>query len=321
MSLKDAINNRNEKLPVAPLVDVGYLASAMGIDLRKVLNNPKVYADILIESKNYFGYDWLWKDWFYEFAFEGKIAGDNMIFETELGIQITVPKKGYPWVSKHNSSFEFYDLRNKVLEDLRKRTSGFICGTVLGPFTFCATWMFELEDFLIKILSEPDMVKEWLKISAEFVSNCANVQLDYADAIFILDSASNPDIISSQVYKRYSYPFQKKILKKIKGDAILHICGDPSPIMREFLSLRSVPSFSEHTDISKIKKRPIMGNYSPERLIRQEKNGIVNEVSDLVHKIGKKGFILSTGSHIRMDTPPERLKIFVEAGRLADSSG
>ncbi len=318
MTLRDAIKNRNERVPVAPLVDSSYLASVRGIDLREALYNPEMYTNLLIESKRYFGYDWIWKDWFYEFISKGKIVGNNMIFETEIGIQITVPKKGYPWVSEHNFSFEFLDFQNKVLENLRKKTSEFICGTVLGPFTFCATWMFELEDFLVKMLSEPETIDELLKISTDFVSKCADAQLEYADAVFIFDSVSDPDIISSNVYRRYSYPFQKKLLKKIRGDTILHICGDPAPILKEFLSLESVPSFSEFADISKIKKRPIFGNYSPERLVKQEKNTIIKEITDLVHKTGKKGFILSTGSHIRMDTPLEKLKIFVEGGRLAD---
>lgn len=101
-----------------------------------------------------------------------------------------------------------------------------IIGKVMGPWTL-SYHLHGVENFLVETITEPDKVKEFLRIFKKITITIAEAQFEAgADIITIADHAT-ADLLSPTAYKEYLLPVHKEINKVFGGKKlILHCCGN-----------------------------------------------------------------------------------------------
>jgi [methyl-Co(III) methanol-specific corrinoid protein]:coenzyme M methyltransferase len=100
-----------------------------------------------------------------------------------------------------------------------------ILGRVMGPWTICYH-MVRVRDVLIMTVTAPDAVSSFLDAYQKVTIAFANSQLQSgADAIVIRDHAAG-DLVSPETCQEFLFPVNRRMLSRIAGVTILHICGN-----------------------------------------------------------------------------------------------
>ena len=109
---------------------------------------------------------------------------------------------------------------------------------------------------------------------------------------------------------------------------MLHICGNTSRIWTEMANVgATVLSLDNIIDLREAREavggRVILaGNVKPiETLMKGTREQIMNETRECLRKASDspKGYILSSGCAIALDTPPENILAFMDAARTLGS--
>lgn len=122
----------------------------------------------------------------------------------------------------------------KLLKD-RYKDKVAVIGKVMGPWTLAYN-LHGVQEFLIKTLLEPDMVREFLNRFKEVSIRFAEAQFEAgADIITWADHATG-DLISAAMYKDLLLPVHQQINRELKksGPVILHTCGYTLDRMKYF---------------------------------------------------------------------------------------
>jgi [methyl-Co(III) methanol-specific corrinoid protein]:coenzyme M methyltransferase len=99
-----------------------------------------------------------------------------------------------------------------------------IIGKVMGPWTICYHTV-GVEDFLILIRLDPDKVRALLEAYLPVTVAFANAQLRAgADVVCLPDHATGA-MVGPQTYADFLVPLHRRMLARIGGPTILHVCG------------------------------------------------------------------------------------------------
>lgn len=197
-----------------------------------------------------------------------------------------------------------------------------------GPLSVAAS-VVGTENLLRWMRKYPQKVHTLMEIVTEsnnrYIEEVANLGL----SIGFADPVSSTSLISPKLFREFSLPYLKKNAQRIKettGSAPgIHICGKSKALWQDVVEI-GISNFSIDNieDLEEAKeimgdKVIITGNVPPVDVVHLgTKEDIFNSVKDSIRKghNSPNGFILSTGCQIPMNTPIEKVEMFMEAAKV-----
>lgn len=186
-----------------------------------------------------------------------------------------------------------------------------VLGHVIGPFSLAAH-LANMRKILVSIHKNPELVREFTRIGIDAIAEYGNAMLEHgADAIVIENMFASVDMIGSESYAKFAAPFDRELIKKIKGDTILHVCGNGDKIIRDMIATGAMGlSIDSRTNAEKAViaakgKAAILGNVDTVKVLTFGTSKGVHEDTLRALKAGVD--IVAPGCAISPLTPTENL--------------
>lgn len=104
-----------------------------------------------------------------------------------------------------------------------------VLGKVMGPFSMVLA-MHGLRNTLIGMIREPDKIKHFIGVATDILIECANAQFDEGiDALAIGEGGAGGNVMSPSMHEKFLLESHRRMVERIKGPTIMHICGDITP--------------------------------------------------------------------------------------------
>lgn len=298
-----------ERFPVIPIL--GYPAlPALKISTQECLFDPKKHFKVA-------------KYVFQEYEIDSLLTLLDLTVEAEmLGAQVNYTAYEAPQVKKHVEEPNYIETKKmkayiktvRKLKEFSKRAP--VGAYITGSFT-AAGQTIGIEKLIKLSYMEPEKAKTVLEEVAEKVKDYAK-KIEEAGADFIIIAEPTSSLLSLEHFKKHSKPYLEKIIKELKTETILHVCGRSKHLLEEIpetgvagISIdQNIPLY----EASIILKKDflILGNYSPVNLAKEKPNIIKENVEKMLNPVkGMKNIIASTGCDIPAKTPPENIKTFI----------
>lgn len=202
-----------------------------------------------------------------------------------------------------------------------------------GPFSL-ASEIRGMEQFMMDLATgeEPEKVARLLEYCLEVSRVYCLAQIEAgAHATSIGDSPSGPDLLSPRMYRKWAYPYVKRLAADLKAkDVVLsyHICGNATQIIADMVSVFSdtpgsapgIIEIDQKADMRASKqaargKATLLGTVDPSAVLAQGTPELVLEKArEVIEILGPGGgFILGPGCALPATTPDENLAALVEA--------
>lgn len=234
----------------------------------------------------------------------------------------------------------------KALDEMRVLSGKDVAlrGTGTGPFSLAA-YMFGEANFLM-ILAELEsgergdhdlhLVRALLDVTADTTIAFLEEQLRHdADILYVGDSFASADMISPGMYRRFAYPYHRKVFDAVAPQSrsrgvftMLHICGDNRPILPDFASLDvDLIEIDQKVDIAEARDligpaKALIGNLDPTRtLLQGTPEDVYRESLRVIGEArGTDGrFILGSGCFVPLGTTAGNIREMVHASADAAS--
>jgi len=203
------------------------------------------------------------------------------------------------------------ELRSRVGDDVP------IISGAEGPVTV-ASDLLEVTTFMKWTIKKRESVREYLDYAAEAVIRYANAMFDAgADLFSLLDPVASPELMNPRDFNDLVLPLYQRMADELKGDVVLHICGDVEfilPYLKE--TGFAAVSIEEKTDLKKAKEIfdgdiRVVGNVSTSTTLF---NGTPKEVYDEARAALDNGTdVLAPGCGLAPMTPLENCKAMIRA--------
>jgi len=203
-----------------------------------------------------------------------------------------------------------------------------VSASMSGPFSVAAS-VVGTENLLKWMIKYPKKVHTLMEIVSESNNRYIEEVAKLGISISFADPVSSTSLISPKQFREFSLPALQKNINKIKektgSSPGIHICGKSRDIWEDVVNT-GISNFSIDNieDIEEAKnvmgnKVVITGNVPPvDVMYAGTKEDIFKSVKQCIRKgyNSEKGYILSTGCQIPMNTPIENIKAFMDAGKL-----
>jgi len=197
-----------------------------------------------------------------------------------------------------------------------------------GPFSV-ATSIIGTENLLKWMVKHPKELHQVMEVVAESNDNYIREVAKVGVGIGFADPVSSMSLISPKHFREFSLPYLKQNIKTITehtgSKPGIHICGKSRDIWMDVVEA-GISNFSidDIEDLEEAKtvmgdKVIITGNVPPVgAMYLGDKESIYASVKECIQKgyDSPKGYILSTGCQIPMNTPIEKVKMFMDAANL-----
>ncbi|MEM3406432.1 MAG: uroporphyrinogen decarboxylase family protein [Nitrososphaerota archaeon] len=330
--LMSAINlSIPDRVPIVP--QLTYAASrVIGIKFIDGIKSSEKMARALLEAYRFYEYDSIYVGWESSFNLVAEAMGCKLkFFEDSPPTVIENIVKNEEDLDKVKIPDPYKDGRlplnlnalKIVKSNIKDET--LIFTYVPSPFTLSSLLM-GIDSFLTKIIKNPKLIHELNKICLEACKAFAEAKIEYgANVITVSDPIASISVISPEMFKDFSKPYLSNILSYIRrkgGISSLHICGETTPILEQFLEMDTkIVELDSKVDLSiaknKIgKKICIMGNINTSLLRSGKIEEIEIEVKKCIEKVAMNGgYILSSGCEVPIDTPIENIKALVTSSK------
>lgn len=178
-----------------------------------------------------------------------------------------------------------------------------------------------IDQLLMDLLMDPDSAKKVISRGAEFSRKLIEAQLENVDADYVIytDPVSSADMIDEKMFREFNLDHLNKNItgwkKKYDVDTMLHICGDTTPMLEDFVKTGTKMMSLDHAvDLAKARdvfkdRVVIMGNIDPVSILL---NGSVADVDRTAEKCfndaGRDGgYIFGAGCAVPKNTPMENI--------------
>ena len=197
-----------------------------------------------------------------------------------------------------------------------------------GPFSL-ACEIRGMTEFMMDLAvgEQEDKIHQLLEYCLQASYRYAVAQIEQgAHFTSIGDSPSGPDMLSPRFYRKYAYPYVKRLVSDLKARGILlsyHICGNATPIVQDMVdSGAAILELDQKADmrLSKVAaqgKTTIMGPIDPSGVLAQGTPELVRQKSREAIEILAPGggFILSSGCALPATTPDENIAAMIEVAK------
>lgn len=199
-----------------------------------------------------------------------------------------------------------------------------ILAFVPAPFTSSAG-IRGTEDFLADLIIDPEKALELLQKSLEGVIMFLDGVMQRGALPVLVDPLASSSVISPRQFRTFALPFLETavgFLHRFDMDVILHICGRTAPILNDIrqtgadlFSLDDTPLSDACVTLGDDIR--LIGNITPANLLTWKPGRIADEVIKLLNTARNtpKGFALSTGCEVPIETPVENLQALIQTGK------
>lgn len=328
-----ALNDKKPDTTPIMLHDFMMAAREHGVTMKQFKNDPRVIADSFISSVEKYKYDGI------------MIDVDTVTLAGAVGVPVDFPEDQPARThegclenledikSLKPPGIEQYKFIRIWLEAVRLLKEYFkdeiyIRGNCdQAPFSLASmmrgaqNWMLDL------MMAEEGRIIELLEYCTEATSQFLKLMAQTGcDMLSNGDSPAGPDMISPDMYEKYAFPFEKKIVEvahKANLPYTLHICGNTDLILNKMLETGiDAIELDYKTDIKKIfniyhNKAVLIGNIDPSGVLAL---GTVEDVSKKTLELleiykDSNRFILNAGCAIPAETPSDNLKAMIKVAR------
>lgn len=199
--------------------------------------------------------------------------------------------------------------------------------SIPAPFT-TASDLLGTENFLKAVLKYPKKVHELLDIVTESNFKIIDIIANMGIGFGMCDPVSSSSIISKRLYENFSMPYVKKCVDRMRQKSgmgtSMHVCGKSKEIWNSLIQTGITTLSIDNTeDLEKAKKAVgdkvcLVGNVSPVDAVRYGTyDDVVRESKLCIKKAydNPKGFVLSTGCQIPINSPIENIQALMDTAR------
>jgi len=325
----------NKKPDTTPIMLHNFMMAVRehGVTMKRFRNDPLVIADSFISSVEKYGYDGI------------MIDVDTVTLAGAVGVPVDFPENQPARThqgclenledvkSLKPPAIEQYNYIRIWVEAVRLLKEYFkdeiyIRGNCdQAPFSLASmmrgaqNWMLDL------VMAEEGRVVELLEYCTEATSQFLKLMAQTGcDMLSNGDSPAGPDMISPDMYEKFAFPFEKKVVEVAHNTGLpytLHICGNTDLILGKMLETGlDAVELDYKTDIKKIfdiyhNKAVLIGNIDPSSVLAL---GTVEDVRNKTLELleiykDSNRFILNAGCAIPAETPSENLKAMIKVAR------
>ncbi len=150
----------------------------------------------------------------------------------------------------------------------------------------------------------------------------ADLYAPYLDAIMYCDPSASGDLISPKATETFLIPCFKKLNQETKNlgiDVLNHICGNTTGALDLIAGLDADAfSLDFKVDLATAREKltdrmALIGNIEPSFLLDAESSEIEKLSLEALAKAGQKGFVLSPGCDVPLESPIENVKTLIDA--------
>ncbi len=321
------------RLPVTVIAGGSWMAQQAGKTFAQIKDDPEKIADISIRAFERVGHDLFWTGSNfvnYPFHFLGcPIQDDSSDSPALVGTVIRSLKEvdslSISKVLEAPGMQKIIRSHHVVAESIGKKT--FAMATQWAPLTSAAR-ILGVEAVMTATLEDPEGLLRLLDFSTEMIWTLLEPILDHPDILGanFADPVASGDMISPQTFRRFSAPFLKKLVKKVKEKgkySMVHICGNTSKILQDIAEIGpNCFSLEKKVDLRQAKqvlggKVCVAGNVSPTGVFLNGKpEEVLAEAKDCVRAWGRGGgFILTLGCDFPKTVPLENVMALMSMKR------
>ena len=206
------------------------LQEATGCRMPQVHHDPAAQAKLLVANHEVLGLDAV--TFIINYFNEPVALGAAM----DWGTRSELPAyTSHPWQEAEDAIIP-EDLLDRptistCLETLRiaKRDYGQrigVLGKVMGPFSM-AQVMHGVENVMMGMIDAPEKISHFLDVCTDVLVRCAAAQFEIGiDALAIGEGGAGAKMLSPAMYQRFLLPAHQRMISRIDGPTIMHICGD-----------------------------------------------------------------------------------------------
>ncbi len=332
--IKSAIEGEwPDKIPIM-LHNFMMAAREAGYTMRQFREDPKVIAESFIRAVEKYRYDGILVD------------VDTVTLAGAVGVPVDFPEDeparsnrgnltsiemvkdlGHPEVGKYKYVQVWLE-SVRILKDYFDDEVYIRGNCDQDPFSL-ASMMRGTENWMMDLLDREheDLVFRLLDYCAEATTQFIELMSETgAHMVSNGDSPAGPELISPEMYKKYAYPYEKKIVDKAHELGLpytLHICGNTEPILDKMIDTGTdCVEIDYKTDTlfshEVCKDRVVfIGNIDPSGVLAMGTPELVKKKTLDLLKIfsDTPKFILNAGCAIPPITPQENLFAMIETAR------
>ena len=308
-------------------------AREAGVSMANYRENPKVVADVFIQSIEKYNYDGILVDI------------DTVTLAGAVGVPVDFPESEPARSHKGNVSgladikglkkvnIENYKYIQNWLEATRLIKSHFgneifVRGNCdQAPFSLASMMRGSQEWMLDLMMEEASLINEFLDYCADISSQFIRLMAQTGcDMVSNGDSPAGPEMISPEMYEMFALPYEKRVVDEAHKNNLpyaLHICGNTESILDLMLQTGAdALELDYKTDVQKafeacFDKVCFIGNIDPSAVLAMGNTELVEqktkELLDIFSKTNR--FILNAGCALPSITPEENLKKMIQVAR------
>lgn len=104
-----------------------------------------------------------------------------------------------------------------------------VIGKIMGPLSMVQV-MHGLEATMLALVEDPESIVAFMYRTIDLLVDYANAQFaEGADAIVIGEGGAGAQMLSPAMYEQHLLPVHQRLVRRINGPTVLHICGDVRP--------------------------------------------------------------------------------------------
>ena len=310
-------------------------AQEAGYTMKQFRENPKYMAESYIRFAKKYGLDGILIDM--DTCLEAYALGAMVDFPDDEPARLTGPAGADLETILDGIDIKKLDIDARVqnhLEAIRlikKEVGGdiFVRGNAdQGPFSL-AMMLYGMEDFFMDLMDE-DMEEGIM----ELIDRCYDVHLRFhhlvneagADMTSFGDSSCGPDLISRDMYLRFSAPYHKRLKKDLSDagiDTVCHICGNLDNILEDVADIEFAGFEVDYkTDIKKAQKAfesksVFFGPIDPSNIFYFGDPGVVAaKTAEVLDIFSGKGLVIGAGCALPVGTPEANIRAFVDTVKI-----
>ena len=304
------------------------LQTATGCSMPAVHHDPRQQAMLMAANHQVLGFDAV--SFIINYFGEPAALGAEMNWGSPEQLPTFV---SHPWQAADDAVVPD-DLLSRppistYLETLRiaKRDYGdqmAVLGKVMGPLSMTQV-MCGIERVMMALIEQPELMAHFLDVCVEVLVECANAQFEIGvDAVSIGEGGAGANMLSPAMYERLLLPVHQRMISRIDGPTIMHICGDVTARLAMFKQTKMTCfNFDWAIAPETIVRQAggayrVMGNVNTTDLLNGTPEGIERQV---IQNIQAGVDIISPGCATSPKCPNENLKAIVDAvERYVDGS-
>lgn len=313
-----------EEVPAIPTVS-RWVGRFSGFSIKELFYNTEAMIKAQLKAQEAIGYDALFC--YYDAFYIPQAFGCRLIFLStgadvsplEINNEEDIKSLPMPDIIKEGRLPLILDFAKGLVGLPDRRVP--VLGLFEGPFTTSARIM-GVEKMMRYLIKNRSMVERMLDRIETFLSGFGKVLFEIGiDGLIIADPVGSSTMVSPKFYKEFVLPFLKRLIGKLSGPVILHVCGDTQPILplmvetgARFLSLDQCMDLRLARQI--IGDRcGIGGNVDPIILLNGTPEDVRQETLRCLEMGGKKGYLLMAGCAVPAETPFENLKAMIDVAK------